>query len=296
MAKYSENLSISTDTTENQVFYHNSDFNSLEGENEISFEKSMNLIFDDFNGESYLEDNMNELKDLIQKHFPFLPSKEFPTFNTPQEEKEVKTLYSKENKDNKENLNGKKRGREKKNYVKNKIHDKFTPDNVLRKIQVHYLSFIISFLNNILKYLNYKQQFLKLDYGFKKNVNNKFVESLKSKSIREIICNKISGKYRIHDENANKSICEILEKDEILNKILSENYLALFQKIYYKSNTKINLKEYGLNKDIIISKEVKMFKDLLKGNEAFDENNEYQEYINECAMQNYMPNSIFSTY
>ena len=247
----------------------------------------MNLILNDFNGEP--EDNENELKDLIQKHFPFLPSKELPTFNTLKEEKEVKSLYI-------ENINGKKRGREKKNYVKKKIHDKFTPDNVLRKIQVHYLSFIISFLNNILKNLNFKQQFLKLDYNFKKNVNNKFVESLKTKSIGEIICNKISAKYTMYDANMNKSICEILEKDEILNKILSENYLSLFQKIYYKSNRIINLKEYGLNKDIILSKEVKMFKDLLKGNEALDENKEYQKYINECAMKNYMPNSIFSIY
>ena len=287
MTKYSENSSILTDTSKNQIFFHNLDFNSIESENEISYDKSMNLILNDFNGEP--EDNENELKDLIQKHFPFLPSKELPTFNTLKEEKEVKSLYI-------ENINGKKRGREKKNYVKKKIHDKFTPDNVLRKIQVHYLSFITSFLNIILKHLNYEQQFLKLDYDFKKNVNTKFVESLKSKSIREIICNKVSSKYRIHDKNPNKNICEILEKDEVLNKILSENYLALFQKIYYKSNQKINLKEYGLNKDIILSNEVKMFKDLLKCNEALDENNKFQKYINECAVQNSMPTSIFSIY
>ena len=288
MAKYSENSSIITKTSENQFFFLNSNFNSLESENEISFDKPMNLIWNDFNDKQgiSLEDNKNELNDLIQKHFPF---KELPNFNILKEE-------NKEDKDIKENINGKKRGREKKNVLKNKIHDKFTPDNVLRKIQVHYLSFITSFLNIILKHLNYEQQFLKLDYDFKKNVNTKFVESLKSKSIREIICNKVSSKYRIHDKNPNKNICEILEKDEVLNKILSENYLALFQKIYYKSNQKINLKEYGLNKDIILSNEVKMFKDLLKCNEALDENNKYQKYINECAVQNYMPTSIFSIY
>ena len=47
----------------------------------------------------------------------------------------------------------------------------------MRKIQSHYLSFIISFLNNILEILNYKQQFFKLDYEFKRNVKKNFVES-----------------------------------------------------------------------------------------------------------------------
>ena len=298
MSKYSENASIITETSENQLLFHNSDLDSLECYNEITFEKPMNLVWNDFNYEQDIfdEDKKNELNDLIQKHFPFLPSKDLPTLNILKEEKEDKKLYCEENKDIKENMNGKKRGREKKNSLKKKIHNKFSPDNVLRKIQVHYLTFITSFLNTILKHLNYKQKFLKLDYDFKKNVNNKFVESLKTKSIGEIVCNKVSTKYRIQNENTNKKICEILEKDEVLNKILSENYLALFQKVYYKSNTIINLKEYGLDKDIILSKEVKMFKDLLKCNEAVDENNNYQKYIKECAMQSYMPTSIFSIY
>ena len=38
-----------------------------------------------------------------------------------------------------------------------KIHDKFSTDNLLRKIQVHYLSFIISILNEILEQLNFQQ-------------------------------------------------------------------------------------------------------------------------------------------
>ena len=36
-----------------------------------------------------------------------------------------------------------------------------------------------------------------------------------------------------------------------------------------------------------------MFKDLLKDNEALDINKEYQKNIIECAIQNYLPDSIF---
>lgn len=183
------------------------------------------------------------------------------------------------------------RGRQKKNQVTNddniKKHDKFSTDNLLRKIQVQYMSFIILFLNEILEQFNYKQKFFKLDYQFKKNVNIKFVESLKQKSLGEIICNKISSKYKTNNENANIKIYEEIKTNEILNNILSENYLQFFKKIYYKNNRHINLKEYGLDKDIILPIKIKLFEDLFKDNNASDFDKEYQKKINECAIQNY---------
>ena len=185
----------------------------------------------------------------------------------------------------------KERGRGRKKQIINneslKVHDKFSTDNLLRKIQVHYISFITLFLNEVLEQLNFEQRFFKLDYFFKKNVNMKFVESLKQKNLGEIICNKISSKYKKDNENANIKIYEEIKKNEIMNNILSENYLKFFKKIYYKSNRNINLKEYGLDKDIILSKKVKLFEDLLKDNNASDIDKEYQNKINECAIQNY---------
>ena len=68
-----------------------------------------------------------------------------------------------------------KRGRERKikenenENKKEKFHDKNTSDNLIRKIQVHYLYFIVSYLNDILNNLNYKFQFLNLNYKFKMN-------------------------------------------------------------------------------------------------------------------------------
>ena len=267
-------------------------------------EESPNFYLNTFNYEDGIESEENE-DSLFQNQFSFFAPQELNFLNTLKEEekryfienqdmsKGKKTYQSSlEKKDSSKNffinsLTAKKRRKGNKDDLNKKAknpHDKYSSDNLLRKIQVHYLSFIISFLNNILKPLNYEQQFLKLEYNFKINVNNKFVESLKSKSIGTIICNKISEKYKNHDENANKNICEILEKDEVFNKILSENYAQLFRKIYFNSNRKLNLKEYGINKDIILSKNVKMFKDLLK---CFDEDKEYQKKLNECANKNF---------
>ena len=187
----------------------------------------------------------------------------------------------------------KKRGRHTNKNECERIHDRNSVDNIMRKIQAHYLSFIISFLNNILEILNYEQKFLKLDYKFKRNVNKNFVESLKRKTLAEIVCNKISVKYKNKDVNSNKLIYDEIKENEILKNILSENYVSFFKKIYYKSNKHINLEEYGLNKNIILSNNVKMFKDLLKNNEILNSNNEFKKRINDCLVQNFLPNSIF---
>ena len=188
-------------------------------------------------------------------------------------------------------LKSKKRGRVKQKKI-NKIHDKHTIDNVLRKVQVNYMTFLISFINEILKNLNYNEKFLKLDYSIKKNINKDFFESLKTKNIEEIICSKISGKYKKEKKN-NRNIFEKIkekknkEKKVIIN-ILSENYLNFFWKIYYKSCKLINLKEYGLDKEIILSDKVIMYKDLLKKNEELDPNENYNNNINNCVNNNFI--------
>ena len=188
-------------------------------------------------------------------------------------------------------LKGKKRGRVKQKKI-NKIHDKHTIDNVLRKIQVNYMTFLISFINEILKNLNYNERFLKLDYSIKKNINKDFFESLKTKNIGEIICSKISDKYKKVKKN-NRNIFEKIkekknkEKKVIIN-ILSENYFDFFWKIYYKSCKLINLKEYGLDKEITLSDKVIMYKDLLKKNEKLDPNENYNNNINNCVNNNFI--------
>jgi hypothetical protein len=188
-------------------------------------------------------------------------------------------------------IKSKKRGRVKQKKI-NKIHDKHTIDNVLRKIQVNYITFLISFINEILKNLNYNERFLKLDYSIKKNINKDFFESLKTKNIEEIICSKISDKYKKEKKN-NRNIFEKIkekknkEKKVIIN-ILSENYLDFFWKIYYKSSKLINLKEYGLDKEITLSDKVIMYKDLLKKNEELDPNENYNNNINNCVNNNFI--------
>ena len=178
----------------------------------------------------------------------------------------------------------KKRGREiKGNKNKLKCHDKNSSDNLLRKIQVHYISFIISFINEILENLGCNQKFFKLDYKFKFNIKKEFVESLKTKNIGEIICNEISSKYK-EDSNYNKKIYDQIKENEVLKKIFSENYLVIFRKFYYQNKDKINLSEYGLDIEIKLSKKVEMFNDLYN---KINSKNQYTKNIKDFVLQKY---------
>jgi len=213
--------------------------------------------------------------------------------------KNIFNVKNEQEQEQEQNLTKKKRGRSRK--VKNsqdlnsklKIHDKHSMDNLLRKIQVHYLSFIISYINDILKELNYKEQFLKIDYNFKKTINKDFMENLKTKKISDIVCIDISSKYK-KDKNVNRNIYEKIKGYEIINNILNLNYLAPFD-IYYKSKKNINLEDYGLDKEIILSAKTKMYKDLLKES-INNKDKDYIENLNLCVFQNYPIKDKFLMY
>lgn len=172
-----------------------------------------------------------------------------------------------------------------------KHHDKFFSDNIIRKIQCHYLNFIVSFMNELLGILNYKEKFLNLDYKFKSNVNKKTINNLKNSTIKDILCTKISCKYKMSEENHNMKIINLIKNNDVINSILSENYLSFFKNIYYKSCRTINLSIYGLNQIITLSKNIKMYQDLINKNLINDEN--YKKRLNECVIRNFISKSIF---
>ena len=189
----------------------------------------------------------------------------------------------------------KKRGRKNEFNEKNNIsrtHDKFSPDNLRRKIHVHFITFIISFFNEILSSLGYEQKFSKLDYKYIiKNVKKSFFNKIKNKNIGEIISGKISSKYTKKDKNLNYILFQKFKKEQTLNKIFSQSYFLIFKIFYYPSKKTINLKEYGLDMEISLSEDVKMYKDLLEG----VDDNSYKNQIINYIKNNFLKNSLFKT-
>lgn len=183
-------------------------------------------------------------------------------------------------------------GRRRVNENNKKIHGKYDYDNVITKVQVHYIKFIINLANDITRFIlgiNKDLSFIDIDYQIKKNVKFDNFQFLKSLKIKEILIKPITKKFRNyktdHNETVyNKVISAISTKNsdtltkegknntlvnvnqskgsELLSEFFNMNYLTLF-KIYYNECEyldKIIIKEKAIN----LTKKTKSFYELIK--------------------------------
>ena len=164
----------------------------------------------------------------------------------------------------------------------------------MAKVKNHSLSFVVNFLNIILKILLIKGVFLQLNHEYKKNIQNFSKE--KKKTLKEIISNKISPKYKCN-ENWNINTCNKVEEHEIFKKILNMDYITFFRRYYMESKKCINLKDYGLENEVILSEKCEMFNDLIKKikNSNNEDNENYIKSIKKCINKNYIAKKLFKT-
>ena len=164
----------------------------------------------------------------------------------------------------------KKRGRQKKSIgLNDKIHINSAFDNLQTKIQVHFLSFIINISNDALitefgqnTFYNFKD----ITYKIKKKVNYKLSIIYKNSSIKNILRNEISPKYKKYNKYINFDILnEVCNKSIWLEKFFNLNFLNLFVFYYNKGMPIKKIRFEG--KDIIFSSRTKGFYDLLEKNE-----------------------------
>ena len=170
-----------------------------------------------------------------------------------------------------------KRGRKenKENNKNKRTHSASDDDNILRKIQVHFLSFIVNYVNDVIRTIIEDKNaplFKNLDYKIKKRVNHKFIEELKKKNISEILQFEISPKIKKYDKKANKEIyLKICKICPYMTEFLQQNYLTLFKEYYYNKN-----KTFEVNgKMIQLSEKTKVFNDLILKNSQHKEKLKY---------------------
>ena len=164
------------------------------------------------------------------------------------------------------------------NIYYGKCHNKYSKDNITRKIQVNYISFIYFFVNVVLEELNINHRFKKINYKFKKNVNHAHISNLKKSTIGDILCQEISPKYT-KNKGENKKVFEKLKNMPIIKDILFSNYLSLFQ-IYKEGIKNIQIKNININ---LADKKIKMYKDF---EQNYDNDYNYLEKLKEC-IKNY---------
>ena len=168
--------------------------------------------------------------------------------------------------------------------ISQRIHSASDDDNILRKVQVHFLSFIINFMNDIVRTFlpcSYKQLiFRNIDYDIKKVVNHDAIRNLKTKTILDILKFNVSRKNKrcskvINLINAGK----ICEKLDFMDEFLKQNYLNFFNDYYYSSSNK-NFIVNG--KPIKVTEKTKIFSDLLRKNYS------YQDRIKKVVIDYFM--------
>lgn len=165
-----------------------------------------------------------------------------------------------------------------------KEHSKDAHDNILRKIQVHFLTFIINYANAILSHLNYSFQFIDIDYHIKKVISKEKFSALKKKNIGEILCQEISPKFKTYKKDNNSIIYDKVKNNKIVNYFLSQNFLKLFKEVYLKNKRYVN--ENGLF--FQLSEKVETLEDLLNKVKEYDDINDYRQKINEVIQIYYL--------
>ena len=159
----------------------------------------------------------------------------------------------------------KKRGR--KSMKKKKFHLKSDFDNVLTKIQIHFLNFLINVSNDVLKATLTKNNlhFKHINYNFKKKITYEHIKYLKTVPIKVLLEKDISSKYRKYSKDFNSKILQqVIPSSKWLEEFFNMKYLSLFR-IYY-NNCK-PLKQINFNgKNINLSLNTKSFYNLLKKN------------------------------
>ena len=169
-----------------------------------------------------------------------------------------------------------------------RVHLASDNDNILRKIQVHFLSFMVNYINDVIKTLIDDRNvplFKNLDYKIKKRVKHEYIEDLRNKSIAEILQSKVSPKMKVHDDSVNKNIYStICKMSPFMVEYLNQGYVSLFKEYYFNENRIFKVD----GKIINLSIKTKTFNDLIL------KNIEYKKKLKYIAI-NYFLNSYKRT-
>ena len=168
----------------------------------------------------------------------------------------------------------KKRGKKAKfedSTISKKCHGSEDFDNIQRKIQVHFISFLTNFINDIIRnFIKTRNvpQFSKIDYKLKKTVNHKYFQNLKKLKIADILQMRPSPKMKMHDISVNKNIYEkVCKLCPFIQEFLQQDFISIFKE-YYNNKSRI----YNLNgREITFSDRTKTFIDLINKNYAYKE-------------------------
>ena len=93
--------------------------------------------------------------------------------------------------------------------VNKKIHTKNNYDNIITHVQVDFINFVINLSNDITQSEFGKDKELRfkdISYKIKKKIDFDYMESLKNSSIKKVILNPVSHKFKGNYDNYNEKL------------------------------------------------------------------------------------------
>ena len=124
-------------------------------------------------------------------------------------------------------------------FIRKKRHRATDDDNILCKIQIHFLNFLVSFANDAIKTeFNGKEKnlsFKNIEHKIKINISHANLKILKKNPIYFVLVGMISDKYKklSKDKDYNKKIYQkVTNKSIWLKNLFDINYLDAFE-LYY---------------------------------------------------------------
>ena len=173
----------------------------------------------------------------------------YKAINEPEENKELKFISKKRGRKNKVS-------EEQKNINLNekKIHNKFSNDNIKRRLKALFHNYIINLLNDLMsQYLkDNTKKFVKINSKITKDIGIEYNRKLLDKKIKDVIV-EVSDKYQ-NKEN-NKECIKYIESEknnENIIKILNMSYKELYTNYYLKSVNTSDLNSFEEHKKKLV--------------------------------------------
>lgn len=270
---FQENNKLGINYFENNSF--NGNYNEIQ--NEEDFFKYFKIKDNNYSDDSTYIGNSFQSHD--SNFEEIIPKPEIPKINF---------LLNKKKKPGKKKIDDNQINNNRKSY----IHSKKKFDNILTKIQVSYMNFLVDFINIIIELYGRKDlKFRYLDSKIKKNIKNDIRRKQKEGSIGDIIRNDISPKYKTLKIDNNIQTYDELVKSglyDILN-ILDQKFLFFFENVYYNNKRKFNLKDFGLNDlEIELPENIKLFENLSIKNIEDGDYEEYKKKMKKCVKWHFL--------
>jgi len=163
------------------------------------------------------------------------------------------------------------KGRKEKTDTSQRLHNKYSSDNIIKKIKSKLFEEILQFINNIVNTsdininIDKKKKILKdIDYKYINRLNKEYDLNLLNTSIKDLLSFRVSDKFHCFDKDFNKNLIKELMNTKNDNKFLMFALNMKFREWLDLFTLKIEFKEFSETFSEELNKNMTKVKDMIE--------------------------------